>query len=539
MSKLKYIALFILLGSTGFAFGYFASQTMTDTNVKNQRAQVIQEEVKIPEPPKITKISFVGDMMFDRSVRTSVNKNFKGDYNELFIHLKELANSDILFGNLEGPVSDVGNNVGSKYSFRMDPLVPSTLVNAGFDIVSFANNHVGDWNVKAFEDTLKRLGEVNLKQTGAGMNKTEAEQVTIIERNGVKFGFIGFSDVGPAWMEAKENKSGILLANNPRFKEIISNAKQNVDVLIVSFHWGDEYKKIHNKRQETLAHSAVDSGADMVIGHHPHVMQDIEVYNGAPIVYSLGNFIFDQYFSVDTMQGMLFEATFEDKTLKDTKSRIITLNKKYQPDGIYESVEEAALANACPKPTKIYEDYSYLGVDQGVAIPDTTYTPSDLRPVKKDISTGSFCLKKEAVTAIEEMFADAKMDGYMLKVSSGFRDYGTQVTILNNNLKNTNQNVSTSVAKAGYSEHQLGTAIDITSPSVNNAGASKIFEGTKEAAWLETNAHKYGFIQSYPKGKEDITGYIYEPWHYRYVGKDHAEAITKSGETINQYLKNL
>jgi len=232
-----------------------------------------------------TTIFFVGDIMLTRGVQSSVSNNFNGDYNKLFENVKEFKDADILMGNLEGDVSDVGNNVGSKYSFKMNPSVLQALKNAGFDIVNFANNHVGDWNMIAFKDTLFRLDRNGILKTGAGLNEEEAKIVTIIKKNGVKFGFLGFSDVGPNWMEAKGDNPGILLATNPKLEEIIKNAKERSDVLIVSFHFGEEYKTIHNERQEILAHKSIDSGADMVIGHHPHVIQDIEEYKGKPIVY--------------------------------------------------------------------------------------------------------------------------------------------------------------------------------------------------------------------------------------------------------------
>ena len=303
-----------------------------DTILIKTKPEVILEK-------KTTKLFFVGDMMLTRGVKSSVDKNFNGDYGKLFENLTQLKEADILFGNLEGDVSDKGNNVGSIYSFRMDPKILPVIKNAGFDIVSFANNHVGDWSLTAFKDTLSRLSDVGILKTGAGINKEDATNPIIIEKNGTKFGFIGFSDVGPNWIQAKVDTPGILIASDPKIVEIIKNAKIKSDVLIVTFHWGEEYKLIHNKRQESLAHTSIDNGADMVIGHHPHVMEDIETYKNKLIVYSLGNFIFDQYFSKDTMRGMFFSATYDGSNLIDTNKKIITLNKKYQPEGIF-SIEE-------------------------------------------------------------------------------------------------------------------------------------------------------------------------------------------------------
>jgi len=542
MSKksLSHLLAFSVLGIGAIFFSLQLS-----TSYAKDEWTIIPNQTKDTVSNTNTKIYFVGDMMLDRSVKKSVQNNFAGDYNKLFANVGELKNADILFGNLEGPISDVGNNVGSKYSFRMDTAVLPALINAGFDVLSFANNHVGDWNITAFKDTLKRLSGSSISTTGAGLNKTQAQTPVIIEKNGIKFGFLGFSDVGPQWMMAKESSAGILLANDPRFSEIISNAKKQVDVLIVSFHWGEEYKKIHNSRQEKLAYKAIDNGADMIIGHHPHVSQDIKTYKGKTIVYSLGNFIFDQYFSEETMHGMLFEATFEGSTLKNTHIRTIALNKSYQPEKIYdvattkEVLSIRSRENACPKPktTTPYVDYSYLDVGQDVAIPEKNYIPKDLILVPKSISTINLCLKKEASDALESMIAQAKKDGYNIKASSAFRSYATQKIILEQNIKNGNPNATIAVAKPGYSEHQLGVAVDITGSSIKNASASSKFQNTKEAEWVEKFGHEYGFIRSYPKDKQDITGYMYEAWHYRYVGLQYAKEIKESGQTINQFLK--
>lgn len=532
------ISIFII--TAVFVAGYFSINNLKNIKEVDQLGSVVKQKEEI----KNTTIYFVGDIMLTRGVESSVNKNFNGDFSKLFENLTELKKSDILFGNLEGAVSDKGNNVGSKYSFRMNPNVLPILKNAGFDIVSFANNHVGDWNKTAFNDTLDKLNEKGILKTGAGINKQDAESPIIIEKNGVKFGFIGFSDVGPNWIEAKVDSSGILIASDPRIEEIIKNAKIKSDILIVSMHFGDEYKLIHNKRQETLAHLAIDNGADMVIGHHPHVIEDIEIYKEKTIVYSLGNFIFDQYFSKDTMRGMLFSATFKGKDLINTEQKIITLNSKYQPEGIFtpEEVREKdeLASNICPKPKKEYKDMSLENVGQNISLSDITYIPNNLRELNSLSSTKKgICLTKETRNAFEKLVLAAKEDGYTIKASSGFRSYEIQKAIYNEALKTNRANTLVGIAKPGYSEHQLGTTIDATSSSINYASATELFDETPESIWLEDNAYKFGFIRSYPKGLKETTGYKYEPWHYRYVGIENAKKIRDGKLTITEYLKSL
>ncbi len=310
----------------------------------------VEEKVGMPPiyEPSFVTLSFLGDIMLDRGVRGSVVKNFKNDYSALFVKIpqKLLKNSDIAFANLEGTASDQGVDGKNLYSFRMDPGVIPALAGAGLDILSVGNNHVGDWGRSAYADTLSRLKENEILYTGGGMGEAEAEKPVIIEKYSMKIGFLGFSDVGPAWMEAGKQKAGmpakagLLLASDPRFDEIVQNAASQVDFLIVSFHWGDEYQAKHNARQEYLAHRAVDHGAKLIIGHHPHVVEDTEVYKESFIAYSLGNFIFDQSWSKPTMQGMLLQVKlWKDGTL-DVKKNTTYLNSVFQLDRITEGKEE-------------------------------------------------------------------------------------------------------------------------------------------------------------------------------------------------------
>jgi poly-gamma-glutamate synthesis protein (capsule biosynthesis protein) len=530
---LPFIVLVISLGVVLFSF------------VKNQSCKIGDDETMAKNPSStpvipLTKIYFVGDIMLTRGVQSSVNKNFNENFNELFKNVTQLKEADMLFGNLEGPISSVGNNVGSKYSFRMNPLVLSSLKEVGFNIFSFANNHIGDWNVSAFNDTLSLLRENGIFFTGAGANKEEVEKPTIVTKNGINFGFLGFSDVGPKWMEAKEDKGGILLADNPNFSSIITKAKESVDVLIVSIHFGEEYEKVHNKKQEKIAHLAIDSGADMIIGHHPHVIQDVEYYQGKPIFYSLGNFIFDQYFSKETMKGLVVMATFEGNILKEIKSLTSLQNKKYQIVGLFDDkeikdVEELIYSN-CPQPDEDYTDMALLNIGQEIGLSTKNYVPKKLVDLGVLATNKNFCLTLETKRALELMLEDASSINLKIKVTSAFRDYAYQENIFNNALLHLKDPLI-AVAKPGHSEHQLGTTVDLSGASINFSSAISSFDNTPEELWLRDNAYKYGFIMSYPYGKENITGYKYEPWHYRYVGIDLAKKITESELTIVEYLK--
>ena len=199
----------------------------------------VQEKVGMPDikDPNFVTLAFGGDLMLDRGVRASVVKNFNNDYSTLFVKSKELTEilkkTDITFANLEGTASDQGVDQKNLYSFRMDPGVVPALKGAGFDILSVANNHVGDWGRLAYRDTLARLTENEILYTGGGYNKTEAETPAIIEKYGMKIGFLAFSDKGPIYMKAEAEKAGVLLASDPDFNLIVQKAAQQVDYLVV------------------------------------------------------------------------------------------------------------------------------------------------------------------------------------------------------------------------------------------------------------------------------------------------------------------
>lgn len=522
-----------------------------------------QKSLTQGESDDVVNLAFIGDLMFDRGVKSSVIKNFNGDYIKLFDNLKDIKDADIAFANLEGPISLRGKNVGSKYSFRFEPIIAQVIKNAGIDIVSFANNHVGDWSLQAFEDTLNHLREQNVLFTGAGNNKKLASEVTIIESKGIKIGFLAFSDVGPNWIETQEHESGQLLASDPNRLLYIQNAKKKVDILVVSYHWGDEYV-VHNTRQTTLAYSSIDNGADIIIGHHPHVIQDIEIYNNKLIAYSLGNAIFDQYFSEETMKGMLLLVQVNKKGIVSHTKKIFSLNKEYQPqkpeyietvskyeDGIIQTFEELSMYikeseknSSCPKALTRTKNLFFFNASQKNALPDN-FIPKNLVEIPEQFiptQGRNICITKETLEAFYAMYKDAKEDGVNIIPTSGFRSVSTQEQLYT---KQQNKNSNTqyiSIAPPRHSEHHLGTTLDITSEEIDFQSASEKFATTKTYQWLKDNAHLYGFVQSYQSGQESITGYVAESWHWRYLEPRHAQEIKNTGITIIEYLnqeKNL
>lgn len=272
---------------------------------------------------------FVGDIMLSRSVGELMAK--KGDYNLPFVNIADfLKSADLTFANLENPVSSRGINVGSKYSFRADPKTIQGLKFAGIDIVSIANNHMWDYGREAFLDTMTHLTEAGINFTGGGHNSEEAHHPIIKDVRGTKVAFLAYTEFLQSVI-AGANSAGITRWSMDQMKKDIVAAQEKSDLVVVSFHWGDEYQTKHNLKQEQFAKAAIDAGADLIIGHHPHVIQEIEQYKDGWIAYSLGNFVFDQNFSKETMLGLALEVKIVNKKIGEINKKEVAISKEYQP----------------------------------------------------------------------------------------------------------------------------------------------------------------------------------------------------------------
>jgi hypothetical protein len=226
-------------------------------------------------------INFAGDSVLACSLENVV----KNDYGYPFANLACFKNSDLFMLNLENPITARGTKVPKKYNFRMRPDYIKILQDGGVDIVNLANNHTGDYGAQGIEDTLKHLDDAGIKHVGAGLNQADARKPVVIKIKGIKIGFLGYYN-------SPDYTTGTNPFNERILKEDISNLKEIADYVIVNFHWGEENAGYPKPYQITLAHLAVDSGADLIVGHHPHVLQGIEKYKNGLIAYSLGNFIF-------------------------------------------------------------------------------------------------------------------------------------------------------------------------------------------------------------------------------------------------------
>lgn len=335
--------LFVVLLASGFTAYYrhflISYERQIAANVHENLARIdatTRYERAFLEKQGSATLVFTGDVMLSRSVAIQVRKH-GGNYVFPFEPvLQFLHTADLLFGNFENPVSSRGINQGSIYSFRADPAAVEGLSAAGYSVLSIANNHIWDWGADALEDTVSLLKQGGISPVGAGSDKEEANAWTVKKVGGVRIGFLAFTDLYPKGLEAASGTPGISSFDEATTEQRIREEKKNgdLDLVVVSFHWGDEYQTHSNAEQERIARGLVDAGADIVVGHHPHVIQEVEHYRDGWIFYSLGNFVFDQYFSPETMEGMVVKVFVKNKKISNVEFYKSQQNAAYQVESI-------------------------------------------------------------------------------------------------------------------------------------------------------------------------------------------------------------
>ena len=259
-------------------------------------------------PPPVRVVSG-GDVMSDRGVKAYAQQ-YGAD--AVFAGVApQLRAGDAAWVNLEGPISTVGSPTpGKDYTFEGSPAMAGALAAAGIDVVTVANNHAVDYGPAALMDTIKNLKKAGIKVAGGGRDFAAAHTPALVKtKAGATIGFLGYDDVIWPGYAATATQPGIAQAvtDMEQVKKDIRELAQKVDFVVVAFHWGFEYHHYPIAQQTSEAHAAIDAGADLVIGHHPHVLQGFEAYHGRLIAYRLGDFVFD-HFSVETGQTVLVDA---------------------------------------------------------------------------------------------------------------------------------------------------------------------------------------------------------------------------------------
>lgn len=264
-------------------------------------------------------LAFTGDVMFGRTVNTHMLATTPDDPYPFTYTADFLRNFDLTIGNLECVVSRLGSPVDKPPGFilRGDPRAFDRLVNAGFDLVSVANNHSGDYGKDAFLDEWLTLPVRGITPLGGGRNKQQAHTPVLKTVRGTTFAFLAYDEIAPYYFAATDTTPGHAWLNETDLRADIARARTSADFVITFMHWGIEYVTEENAHQRYLAQVAIDSGADLVVGAHPHVIEPYEFYKGKLIVYSLGNFVFDYMAAEVVRRGHILTLTIQKNRLLD------------------------------------------------------------------------------------------------------------------------------------------------------------------------------------------------------------------------------
>jgi len=277
-------------------------------------------------------IAAVGDLMLGGRAEPFL-KEFGPDYPFADV-MPILSKADVVVGNLESSISTRGIAVeNKKFTLRAGPIAAQALKKAGIRVVTLANNHAMDFGPLALRDTLTVLDENDILYTGAGMDLVDARTPAFLKIRGRTIAFLAYSLTFPLEFFASAGRPGTAPGYGDFVKSDIEKARPMADLVVVSFHWGGELMTAAKDYQVELGRKAIDWGADLVLGHHPHVPQELEVYQGRIIAYSLGNFVFGSE-SNRTNAGILLLLTFQGKGLSRVEAVPLDVNNyrvKYRP----------------------------------------------------------------------------------------------------------------------------------------------------------------------------------------------------------------
>ncbi len=270
--------------------------------------------------PQSVSLAFVGDIMLGRSLAERI---VRGDGGTIFASVESILQSaDLAIGNLECALGEGGTKAPKAYAFRAPPQAAVVLKEAGFDILSLANNHILDYGAGVLEQTTKAFDEAGIRTVGAGSNEGQAHAPVFIDISGFRLAFLAYVDVpveyngfDPKIWTAGHATPGVSWADDEKMAQDLRVLDPQADFVIVLFHFGDEGVDIPSKRQIQLSRLAIDNGADLIVGSHPHVLQPAEEYNSHWIFYSMGNFVFDEFSGKPNRTAILWITLSSDDPL--------------------------------------------------------------------------------------------------------------------------------------------------------------------------------------------------------------------------------
>ncbi len=259
------------------------------------------------ERPDTLHLIAAGDLMVGSWVKEEIRRNgYDYPFRQIQPLLKE---ADLVFANLEAPFGTRGTPVEKTYTFLVDTALVGVLKAGRVNLVSIANNHILDYGEEALQETMQLLKRQGIAFGGAGRNLTEARRAALLQIKGTKIALVAYSLTFPKSFWATDSSAGACFPSHTFVYRDIQKLKRENDLVIVSCHWGEELRETPKPYQVKLAHRLINAGADVVLGHHPHVVQGIEVYRGKIIAYSLGNFIFGSY-SENVRDSMILSLKF-------------------------------------------------------------------------------------------------------------------------------------------------------------------------------------------------------------------------------------
>ncbi|HET9457263.1 MAG TPA: CapA family protein [Candidatus Limnocylindrales bacterium] len=243
-----------------------------------------------------------------------------------------IGGADVAIANFENPAPKNFRYHTSGTVFSADPVLIEGLANAGIDWVSLANNHIGDAGRNGIVETIEHLAEWGIAAGGAGRNARAARRPSIIEVGETTLGILAYDTIAPGYRAGAERPGSASLSAQIVAEDVVKARDAGADVIIVFPHWGTEYDPTPFAGQQELARACLDAGADIVIGNHAHWAGAMEIHDGKPIWYALGNFVFDQTWSEPTMEGITLELTFGGAELVQARMRPHIILDKSQPN---------------------------------------------------------------------------------------------------------------------------------------------------------------------------------------------------------------
>jgi poly-gamma-glutamate capsule biosynthesis protein CapA/YwtB (metallophosphatase superfamily) len=337
-------------------------------------------------------LTAVGDIMLGRGVKKYLDTE---GYAYPFLLVQDaLRNSDLTFGNLELPLSSRGVLHPTKRlgfpAFRADPAAVEGLLTAGFNVLSLANNHILDYGQQALLDTMVVLQESGISHVGVGRNMNAARAPVFLQVRDLKIAFLAYC----SFYGATAHQVGTAPLEPKLMQEDVRTARQAADVVVVSLHFGIEYSPCPLPRHRAIAHSLVDAGATLILGHHPHLLQGIERYRNSLIVYSLGDFVFDSS-DEDVMRRKIDESRFAE-----------IIRRVFAPEHL--RLDESFILR-CMLTTRGVESFDLLPVRISSTCQPALVTGSERAHILRRVESLSALLQDKTFTGAQEL-QDAELE---------------------------------------------------------------------------------------------------------------------------------